>query len=70
MDGVENTRENLWLTAMCDYLLSYINLTDTKKKNVLSKDSLYLLKYNTVDSLFQEKDRYCSRSHNKSSKCC
>lgn len=36
MEEIEYTREILWLPAMCDYLLSYINLMDTKKNNVFS----------------------------------
>lgn len=57
MERIENTREILWPMAMYGYLLSYINLMDAKKRmcSVELTDSLYLHKYNTINSLFLEK---------------
>lgn len=43
MEKIENTRKILWPTAMCGYLLSYINLVDSKKKNVFKRVNRFSL---------------------------
>lgn len=55
MEEIEYTKEILWPTPMCDYLLSYINLMDTKTKNVFSgviKIVFTYSKYKTINPYF------------------